>query len=160
MKPPIQNPLLLLAIAGLITLYSCGKDEENIPSSDTRELLTTGTWMLTGYTIDPGLDTDGDGDTEMNLFKYFPDCRKDDTYTFNNNYLVYIDAEATKCDAADPQVTQWAWDLSADEKRMMYDGSEYTIAELNRKTLRLTRDEYYASTNKTHTKELVYTHKP
>lgn len=158
MKHFINTFLLLVAITGLSFLFSCKKDKANNPSSQTRELLMTGAWKLTGYSIDPALDADGDGDTETNLFKSWPDCRKDDFYTFINNSTVEVNAGATKCNPGDAQIVKWAYDLSADEKRMMYDGSEYSIEELNNTTLRLLRKTYYTSTDKIHAVELVYQH--
>lgn len=158
MKHSIKTPLLLLTVAGSIALYSCKEDKENTPPPDAAALLMTGSWKLVGYTVNPALDADKDGDTETDLFEIYPDCRKDDTYTFINNYIVKVDNGAGKCSADESQVKEWMWDLSADEKRMMYDGSEYTIEELNTTTFRLKRMSYQASTDEVHAIELIYQH--
>ena len=158
MEHCIKKSVMLLALTGLITLCCCDKDDENSPPKDVAGLLMTGTWKLTAYTINPGLDTDGDGIEETDLFENFPNCKKDDFYTFINNYIVEINNGPTKCDPADPQIWEWIWDLSADEERMMYDGNEYTIEELNTTTFRIKREEYRAETGKTHAIELTYQH--
>lgn len=158
MKCLIKFFVLVLMTFGLLTIYSCDKDDGNNPSPNTRELLMTVSWKFTDFTIDPEMDTDGDGDTESSFFETIPACKKDDIYRFINNYIVEIDNGANKCEPTDSQVFEWTYDLSADEKRMMFNGKEYTIAELNTSTLRLSREDYWTATDQVHTSVLVYNH--
>lgn len=64
MKKTIQLAALLLAMSGAITFQACKKDKKESTKTKT-ELITTGSWKMTAYTINPAADLDLDGDTEQ-----------------------------------------------------------------------------------------------
>lgn len=105
----------IIIISGLVVFTSCKKDnEENTPS----DYLTSGTWKVTGTTINPGIEFNGIVITDIyNLF--IEDCTKDDLITFEADGTLIEDEGPTKCDPDDPQTTNdGKWSISEDGKTM------------------------------------------
>ena len=102
MKKTIQLAVLLSVMAGVLTFQACKKDEKDTAKTKT-ELITTGSWKMTAFTINPAVDVDFDGDTETNVFEVLDGCIKDDLTTFKTNGTAEGNEGASKCDSADPQ---------------------------------------------------------
>jgi hypothetical protein len=156
MRQIIKCSTWLVAVASAIAFPSCKKDKDDNNGAKTNmELITTGSWKLTAYTINPALDPNG----QTNLYTNWPSCRKDDQHTFKTNGVVEINHGPTKCSPSDAQVINWAWNFTnSDETKMMYDGNEYTIEELTNTTLRIKNLIFNVSTAKFHARELTYMH--
>ena len=116
-----------------ITLFSCSKDDDKSKT----ELITSGTWKITAFTSNPAVDWDGDGDTETDIYGSMEACEKDNITTFKSDGTAQDDEGATKCDSDDPQITSFEWSFTNNESKIMIDGYEYTIVELNSTTLKI-----------------------
>ncbi|HEX6191768.1 MAG TPA: lipocalin family protein [Chitinophagaceae bacterium] len=123
---------LLLTIVPLVTLLSCGKDPVSPPAPSKAQLLTNGTWKITAIAS----DDDGNGSYETDDYASFPTCLKDNFYTFKSGGALDMDEAAVKCDPADPQINTTAWQLTQNDNRLMLDGDEYVIDQLNATTLK------------------------
>lgn len=66
-------------------------------------MITVAPWKLTSQKVNPGVDTDADGQLETDLTGTWG-CELDDLHTFQSNGVYEIDAGATKCDPNSPQI--------------------------------------------------------
>lgn len=155
MRKTIQLAVLLFAMFGVITFQACKKDKKDSTKTKT-ELITTGSWKLTAYTINPAADLDFDGDTETNVFIYLDGCIKDDVTTFKTNGTAEGDEGATKCDAADPQTYSLTWSFTSNETKINIDGDEYNLIELTATTIKISSS--YVDTGVTYTEEITFGH--
>ncbi len=75
-----KNSILILC---LFIFFSCKTTDEVLKTRT--ELLTIPTWKLTGFTISPGIDVDGNGVLETDLYNIaFPEpCMQNSTFKFN-----------------------------------------------------------------------------
>ena len=112
----------MLAVAALaLTTVSCTKDTEPAPTQT--DLLTTGAWRVTAWTVNPPLppprDTVG---TRPRITDYYAaiansggNCELDDVFKFNRNGTYTQEEGTTKCSPADDQVfATGRWTLSAE----------------------------------------------
>lgn len=119
---------LLLAFC----LVSCNKDKDK-----SKAELVVGTWKTTSYTVDPGYDTDGDGELETDFFTSEEECVKDDLVKFMAGGTGLYDEGPTKCFSDDPQSDNLSWSLSIDEKTLTIEGENYTVLQLDDKTMKI-----------------------
>ena len=155
MKKLIQFAALLLVMAGILPFQACKKDEDDTPKTKT-ELITTGTWKMTAYTINPAADLDLDGDTETNVFDYIDGCVKDDVTTFKTNGTAEGDEGASKCDALDPQTYSLTWSFASNETKINLDGNEFNLVELTATKLRISSS--FVDNAVTYTEEVSFGH--
>lgn len=126
----------MLAIAMLVVMSSCEKDEE---TKSDQEYLTAGNWKITSVVLSPGIDIPGIG-TITDIYDLFiEECNKDDLVKFMTNGTIVEDEGATKCDPDDPQTTSdGTWSLDGASLTMVYpdeDPDVVTIASINSSTL-------------------------
>lgn len=155
MKKPVHLATLLLAMAGTLLFQACKKDEKDTPKTKT-ELITTGTWKMTAYTVNPAIDFDLDGDTETNIFDILDGCVKDDVTTFKTNGTAEGNEGATKCDTADPQTYSLTWSFASNETKLNLDGTEYNLVELTATILRFSYSDVVNGV--TYTEEVTFGH--
>jgi len=117
------------AICLILLLCSCSKDKVQSKT----EMLTTGTWKLTGSET----DADGNGTYEINDYAGFLPCFTDNIYTFQTNGQAVSDEGPTKCDPMDPQTETVSWQFTNNENSMIIDGDTYEVKEISNTTLRL-----------------------
>jgi hypothetical protein len=79
--PKITAITCLLALL-LLTLTGCKKENEE---KSRTELLTTASWILNAFTVNPAIDLDFDGDLDTDLYALMEACEKDDFQTFSTN---------------------------------------------------------------------------
>ena len=96
------------------------------------ELLTDGSWKVTAQSINPGVDLNGDGTLDTDLYAQFvEDCTKDNFSTFKSDGSFVDDEGATKCDPTDPQTTNGTWAFQNSESKISITtgagASAYTI---------------------------------
>ncbi len=105
--------LLACTAASLLLTAACKKDQTTPqPTTPTPEQqLVDKTWVLTGVTVDPGLQTTT-GTTVTNIYQFIPACTKDDTQQFLTGGVFKSDEGATKCDPSDPQTVTGSWALA------------------------------------------------
>ena len=117
-----------IIIVGMLCLFAaCKKDKSE---SARMNLITTGTWKLNGLTAQPGLDLDGDGVIDNNIFMLYDVCEKDNIYSFKKNGEYEINEGTSKCDPSDPQVNTSDWKFVNNETEIIIDGDRGKIEEL------------------------------
>ena len=159
MKQIIKRSALLIVMTGAIIFYSCKKDkDDSTPAKTKTELITTGSWKLTAFTVNPARDIDGDGTAETDVYSKAPACVKDNFTIFKTNSEGEDNEGATKCNSADPQIKQWSWNFNSDETHLLFDGFDYTIADLTASTLKLTDIYFDANTFTLYTYQITYGH--
>ena len=126
---------LLLISTTFLTLLtiSCNKKDNNLSKS---ELLTSGSWKLTAVMA----DDDGNGTYETDSYASFPDCFRDNYYTFRTNGELELNEGTTKCDAGDPQTETGTWQLTQNDTHLVFAGDEYKLEELTASTLKWKED--------------------
>ena len=127
--------LSMMAIALLVVMTSCKKDEETKTDQD---YLTAGNWKVTGMEISPGIEVPGFG-TVTDFYQYVEACTKDDLLRFNTDGVLIEDEGATKCDADDPQTTSdGTWTLVGTTLTISYpneDPEAATLVSINSSTM-------------------------
>ncbi len=157
MKQTIQLASLLLAITTASTFIACKKDNKDDNAGKTKtELITTGSWKVTAYTVNPALDVDGDGDVETNVFDYYEACEKDDFTTFKTDNTAEFNDGPSKCDPGDAQTYSRTWYFTANETKLVVDGQEFTIIELSATSAKIRYT--YELNGVTYTDEITYGH--
>ncbi|WP_201977905.1 carboxypeptidase-like regulatory domain-containing protein [Hymenobacter rubidus] len=76
-------------------------------------LLTNRNWIITAYTMSPGISLGGAYITD--LYAQLSLCNKDDFFRFENPNILKNDEGATKCNSTDPQTTTGTWALNSDQ---------------------------------------------
>jgi hypothetical protein len=150
----MKNITILLAITIVCAAgFSCKKDEK---SKTKGELLTTGSWHVTAYTVDPALDWDGNGSVETNVYAIMDECIKDDHTTFHSDGSGELDEGATKCDDGDPQTVPLTWVFSQNETQLTVQGVKYLIETLTETQLVIKDIETISAVTYTHTVTLSH----
>jgi hypothetical protein len=132
----------------IIALFSCKKDKQ---TKTKGELLTSGSWHVSAYTVDPAMDWDGDGTDETNVYTVMEQCIKDDHTTFHTDGTGELDEGATKCDDSDPQSLSLTWTLSQNDTKLTVEGIEYLIESLTETQLVIKEIETISAVTYTHT---------
>jgi hypothetical protein len=140
--------ILIFACALAVGFFSCKKENK---SRSKTELLTSGTWHVSAYTVDPAIDWDGDGTDETNIYAIMDQCIKDDQTTFSANGTGELNEGAEKCDAGDPQVVPLMWTFDDAETKLTVQGVEYLIESLTENTIVLKQIEVISAVTVTHT---------
>ena len=133
---------------GVIGLLACRKDHH---SKSKKELLTTGSWHVTAYTIDPALDYNSDGTAETDIYAIMDACIKDDHTTFFANGTAELDEGATKCQPYDAQTTSLTWSIDKEETRLEVQGIEYLIQSITETQMILKEIQVISDITYTHT---------
>jgi hypothetical protein len=127
---------LLIITTVLVHFFttSCKKDEADpLPVLSKTDMLTNGPWQLTAAVS----DEDGNGTYEIDDYVYFPECARDNRYTFQTNLLLELNEGATKCDPADEQTDFIDWNFANNETSLVIDNESFTITELTNSTLKI-----------------------
>ena len=140
--------LLILTCSITLILPACKKDDK---SKTRTELLTSGSWHVTGYTVDPAIDWDGDGTEESDIYAIMEQCIKDDHTTFTADGTGELDEGPTKCNDNDPQVTPLEWSLDQSEEQLTVEGTDYLIQSLTESQLVVKEIEVISAVTVTHT---------
>lgn len=111
-------PLLLF-----ILLAACTKKDT---AASKTEMLTTGTWSLSGLVS----DLDGNGTYEKDDYAGYTACYKDNFYTFRTNGDLESNEGGSKCNSGDPQMKIIRWQFTNNEINLLIDGITYDLVEL------------------------------
>ncbi|MBD0279060.1 MAG: lipocalin family protein [Flavisolibacter sp.] len=122
----------------LITVFSACKKDDKKAAPSKMDLLTSGHWKMTTYTLSPPIDLDGDGKLDSDGLATFPSCKKDDFFVFKKDGTGEKNEGLTKCSASDPQAETINWAFVNDEKEIIIDNIRTTIMELAKSRLRVT----------------------
>jgi hypothetical protein len=106
-------------------MISCKSKNEDVKTKT--ELLTTAIWKLTGYTISPGIDINGDGVIETDLYNItFPDqCMRNSTFKFN------VDSTYVVTNGCTGETNSSTWQFSKDQTVFYLAMVPYIIENLN-----------------------------
>ena len=132
---------LIPAILAL-TIVSCDKDEKKEPTNT--EHISSQQWIYQ----DAGVDNNGDGNIDLSFSAgILPACVIDNKATFSNNGTGIADEGATKCDAGDPQTSNFNWSFTSNETRINVSdnglfsiGGQFDVLTLNANELKLKKD--------------------
>ena len=125
----------IIAIAVLVVCVACKKENKE----NRMDLVTSGSWRMIAFTINPGYDYDADGDIDTDIFAVTEACVKDDIFFFKRDGAFEVDQGASKCDAMDPQTYTTDWEFSNNERSIIISGEEYDIEELSSTRLRISQ---------------------
>ena len=131
-----------------LLLCSCKKDKE---SKTKTELLTTGSWHVTNYIVDPAIDWDGDGSKETDIYLVMESCVKDDFSIFHIDGTGQIDEGPTKCVSNGSQIIPFTWAFLEDEHRLQVQGVIYLLDVLTETQLVVKEIETISAVTYTHT---------
>jgi len=139
----IFSSLFLLALVSTVFIC-CQKDSDPTPATTTNtDYLTASAWVYESA----GIDQNKDGTIDAS----FPpgtvqDCQLDNVLTFKKDGSATSDAGATKCNASDPQTTQFNWSFADNDKSLVISNNVFT--SLNGKLKVLTLDKTKLSLSK------------
>lgn len=117
-----------LLAAAFLLISSCKKEEDKQVSKT--DLLTSGQWRMTAYTLSPPVDLDGDGVADADGLAAFDACDRDNLFIFQRDGTLVLDAGPTKCNSIDPQSENTTWAFVNNETEIVIDGDRATILEL------------------------------
>jgi hypothetical protein len=145
MKKPFFTFLM-----GMTLLYSCSEKETD-PQPTRTELLTNGSWKYDSG----GVDSDRNGTIDITIESTgFPACRLDNIGTFQNGGLGINDEGPTKCNAGDPQTTNFNWSLTDSDSKLNISGSgffgasgQFNVRTLTNAQLSISKDTMVGSFN-------------
>jgi hypothetical protein len=130
---------LTLLLLSTVALGACKKDSENTPTLSKTELLTNHSWKQSSIVVTVAIT--GQAAYPLDLLD---ECNKDDSYKFNTNLGLVVDAGTDKCDSSDPQKETGSWALSNGDRNLtiklpgqVFPFNELNINELSAKTLRV-----------------------
>jgi hypothetical protein len=131
--------LFILTVA---VLAGCKKDSSNNVSLTQTQLLTSGSWKMTSYYLDPPTDDDRDGHLDHEQINSFPACVRDDLFFFKADGAYIHDAGTLKCSPSGPQIEEEGkWNLSVDNSVLFIGdpGSQWPwhLAELTANVLKI-----------------------
>ncbi|MEO6000072.1 MAG: lipocalin family protein [Chitinophagaceae bacterium] len=109
----LKSPKLFnfIIIATLLFVAGCSKS-----SSKTRaEYLASSSWKYSAA----GIDQDGNGTIDIAAPSSLVEaCLTDNTITFKADKTGNIDEGSSKCDASDPQIVPFTWELSNNDTQL------------------------------------------
>ena len=140
--------VLAAVCCAAICFLACKKHSE---SKSKKELLTTGTWHVTAYTVNPAIDFNGDGTDETDVYAVMDQCIRDDRTTFFTDGSAELDEGASKCSSGDPQKISLAWSINQEETKLEVQGIEYLIESLTESQMVLKEIEVISDVTITHT---------
>lgn len=138
----------LQALAFFMLVVSCNKKSD--PPSKT-ENISAAAWTYDNA----GVDGDKNGTIDFALTaSSIPACRIDNSLTFKRDNSGTTDEGATKCNAADLQVSAFAWGFADNETNINVSGNvfpllngKFKILALTATNFSLTRDTVISSQN-------------
>tara|TARA_B110000967_G_C18602708_1_gene420057 strand:- start:130 stop:603 length:474 start_codon:yes stop_codon:yes gene_type:complete len=157
----MKTKILLFALAGsFLAFQGCKEDEgTTIPPATIvtkTELLTLSPWILSGFTVNPGID-DGDGNIITDFYAESDACDNDDEEVFKADGTGSYNEGATKCDPNDEQeLGTFMWSFNAGETILTTDGEPLILSELT--ASRMVQTETYTEDDETYTYTYTYTH--
>lgn len=139
MKTTLKILCSALLVCGIVSLSSCGDDDDSGPQTASDKLV--GTYKITKNTA----SIDG---TVFFTIDDADECDRDDLIIFKNDGTGTDDAGADKCDEDDPQTEDFDWMLSENDTKISLDFGDgpdeietFTIVTNNGTILELTTSE-------------------
>ncbi|HAV26517.1 MAG TPA: hypothetical protein DCX01_10105 [Bacteroidetes bacterium] len=157
----MKTKILLFVLAGsFLAFQGCKEDEGTTTAPATTktktELLTLSPWILTGLTVNPGID-DGDGNIITDFYAESDACDNDDEEVFKADGTGSYNEGATKCDPNDEQeLGTFMWSFNTGQTILTQDGDPLTLSELT--ASKMMQTEIYTEDGVTYTFTYTYTH--
>jgi hypothetical protein len=126
----LKKYIVLLFYVASILLISCNKDTSDTVSQF--DLLTKPIWKITGHTVEPGYDMNGDGVIDTDIYLYSTECEKASTIKFYSDGNVI---HTISCNSV--LTTKWSLGDKPDNKQLFINYQEYPILELSETTLKI-----------------------
>jgi hypothetical protein len=127
---------LCLGLVLFATTISCNKEKKELTKT---EMLTSGQWHISAFTVSPAMDFDGDGIAESDVYAIYSSCDKDNYFIFRKDGKVEVNQGPTKCDLGDPQSELKDWSFANNETEIIIDGDRCTIKELTESRFNITQ---------------------
>jgi hypothetical protein len=126
----------------LASLFSaCDKDDEQKTEVLSKtDLLTSGQWKITAYTLTPPMDLNGDGTPDSDGLAAMEGCERDDLLIFSKDGTLIIDEGSTKCDPEDSQQESSTWSFQNNEAGIIIDEISGLLQELTQSRMRVQVD--------------------
>lgn len=135
--------LPVLCFVFTLCLVSCQKKSDPTPQPTKTEQITASAWRLDTA----GIDQDRNGTIDFSVMNLIGGCVRDNSLSFKTTNTGTTDEGLTKCNATDPQTTNFNWSFSDAEANLNISNSILTplngkskILELSSTILKLTRD--------------------
>lgn len=139
-----------IAVVFTLWLAGCTKKSDPPPPNKT-DHITASAWTYESA----GIDADKNGTIDFALpANTFAACQLDNSISFKANNTGITDEGATKCNASDPQTSNFNWSFTDNETNLQVSGNSFAalngkfkIQTLNATNFSLSRDTVYASQN-------------
>lgn len=135
----MQFKTVTVCLFVLAALSNCKKEEKSNTPSKT-DLLTSGQWRMTAYTLTPPMDLNGDSAVDSDGLAAMDACERDDLFIFQKGGTLTLDEGPTKCNPSDPQTEMAEWSFQNNETGIVIDGIPTVIQELTTSRLRVITD--------------------
>jgi hypothetical protein len=119
------SKLLMLITVFAIAMSACKKKDQS-----RADLLVSKAWKYADF----GEDLNNNGVLEASESDIL-NCDKDDSYTFASGGSGTFDEGASKCNASDPQTSQFNWQLIEGETKLIVTGTSVIIPTATIKTM-------------------------
>lgn len=135
---------LFSPVALSVLFLSCQKESNSDSAKTKTDDITASAWVHESS----GVDVDKNGTIDLPLTDAGVEaCQLDNTLTFKKDGTAIADEGATKCDAADPQTTDFNWNFADDETNLEIKNNVFAalngklkIKTLNSTNFTLTKD--------------------
>jgi hypothetical protein len=128
---------LCLAVVLLAITTSCNKQTTAVAQTKT-EMLTSGQWHISAFTVSPAMDFDGDGIPESDVYATYSSCDKDNYFVFRKDGKVEVNQGPMVC-PGDPQSELKDWSFANNETEIIIDGDRCTIKDLTATRFNITQ---------------------
>ncbi|MBS4066079.1 MAG: hypothetical protein KGZ74_16075 [Chitinophagaceae bacterium] len=130
----LQLKTLCIVLLVFTAFTACKK--KNDAKSKT-QLLTQSAWLTAKYEekVNNGAFVDD--------FPNWDACDKDDKTIFAANNVATLDEGATKCDPNAPQTQTGTWSFGDNETKLVLNGENFTIEQLDETTLVVSRVDVF-----------------
>jgi hypothetical protein len=152
----IFSSLVFLLITNVV-FTSCDKESDPDPQTSPKaDYISASPWKYENA----GIDNDKNGTIDVALSVLVPGavqaCRTDNILTFKKDNTGITDEGTTKCNAADPQSTNFNWSFADNETNLNISNNTFPILNgksrivtLNETAFALSRDTTLGGTNVT-----------
>jgi hypothetical protein len=134
-KQIMRKNFLKIAAASILIISAgaCSKNDNGGGPSPKLQLITKAGWRVVNMEFGNGSSWIQNPD-----WTNAPQCQKDDITVFKANMTYEENEGATKCDNDDPQVfDEGTWSFKDNETKIVKDGIEITITQLDNTTLQV-----------------------
>lgn len=154
--------LILICLAATTLFNGCKKDEPAAAAATTdakTDLLCGKNWMLTAFTVNPGIDYYGNGIIFTNLMGTLQPCEINNIVSFTTAHAYTIDEGATKCTSGAPQTFEsGTWAFNGDQSHLLMTNTansvttDFTLVALNATTAQISQSLTVGATTYVYTK--------